>query len=184
MTSKAAALVTRISQDFTKNQYSKSKNRTDATVQIIYNIKGVPSPNLNAALAVGLHDGGIWFDTSSGSMLINYAGYANGKNQYAKKTVSGNYASNTTGARKFQFPLHINNSSGNICYANKLTVTFSAGRQGKIAKTQCVQQFSRQPLLGGGASISFSVLGFSLNLGGIGKINFSAFQGALKKTVA
>lgn len=183
MTQRAAALVTRSSYTFPKNQYSKSDNRTDVTVNAVYDINGVPSPNLNAALAIGLSDGGIWYDTGSGSMTINYTGYANNSMQYATKTTSGEVASNSTGARKFQFALHTNNTAGHLCYAKKLTVTFSAGRQGKIDVTQCTQQFSRQALFGS-ASISFKVVSVSLDLGGTGQIDFGAFQNKLQKTVS
>lgn len=60
----------------------------------------------------------------------------------------------------------------------KLIVTFTAGRQGKISVTQCVQQFSRQSATGS-ASISLGIASLSLNLGGTGKISFPAIQGKL-----
>ena len=176
-TSRAAASISRTKARFEIKRYDSSKKRTKAKVYLTYTMNGVPSPNLNAAIAVGLNDGGIWFDSGSGNMVVKYQSYYNNSYHYVEYDHTGVAASQSTGARVFNYNLHktINNYA---YYANTITINFEASRQGNIQVVTCVNKFTRETF-GASGSIGLSLSGLSMSFTGSKRteeINFSAFQ--------
>lgn len=177
MTQRAAATISRTLARFEIKSYNSSTNRTRAKVYIKYTMNSVPSPNLNAAIGVGLNDGGVWFDSGTGNMVVKYQSYYNGGYHYAEYNHSVVKASNSTGARVFNFNLHktLNNYP---YYANTISVNFEASRQGRIQVVTCVNKFTRETW-GASGSIGLSISGPSISFSGsvrTEEINFSAFQ--------
>ena len=178
MTRAASSTITRNKTQFLIKKYNSSTDRTNAKVYITYTMNGVPSPNLRATIAAGLNDGGNWFDSAKGNLVVKYRSYYNGGYHYTEDNLIGRTASNSTGARNFDFELH-HNINGYAYYGNTLTLNFEASRQGRIQVVTCVNSFSRITVGPSSAGFSLSVSGLSFSIsGGISRqtIDFSAFD--------
>ena len=178
MTRAASAVISRTKAQFRKKKYNSSTKRTEALVYTTYTMNGVPSFNLPATIVIGIHDGGNWFDSGKGNMVVKYRSYYNNSYHYLEYNHTGKAASNSTGARSFDFDLH-KTSNGYAYYANTISVNFEASRQGKIQVATCVNSFSRITSSIGSVGFSVSVSGLSFSISG-GLTNsttkFSAFQ--------
>lgn len=177
MTAKASSVITRNSASFTSKSYNSTTKRTTAKIKCTYTINGVPTPNLDAAIYVGLHDGGNWFDSGNGTLSVKYRSYYNDSMHYKTLSFNGKAGSFSTGSRLFTFDLH-KTYDNYAYYVNSMTLTFNAGRSGNISKVQCVNGFTRRKAkISAGIGISSSGLSISFT-GGLltSTIHWSAFQ--------
>ncbi len=178
MTRAASSVITRTKTQFNIKKYNSSTNRTTAKVYTTYTMNGVPSPNFRATVVIGIHDGGNWFDTGSGNLVVKYQSYYNGSYHYMQDNLIGVQAANSEGARNFTFELH-HTKDGYAYYANTLTVNFEASRQGHIQVATCTNSFSRITVGIASAGFSVSVTGISFSISGgvsVSTIDFPAFQ--------